>query len=165
MSTCRCVDCQSAHEESAEETEKDNEQTWKRVYEEEKTRWQLSEENEHEVNDIIWESSYVQCQHIIISAKSLWEIWSKNLHQKEKRSKENHDNNNKEHSKMSKKDWYQQDAVNMQKHRNDEEIIETVDILNQDEEQQKNIEEKQFLNQKDIIKYMSAQDQFWSSDT
>jgi len=48
----------------------------------------------------------------------------------------------------------------MQKHRNDEEIIETVDILNQDEEQQKNIEEKQFLNQKDIIKYMSAQDQF-----
>ena len=27
MSTCCCVDCQSAHEESAEETEKDNEQT------------------------------------------------------------------------------------------------------------------------------------------
>jgi len=27
VSTRRCVDCQSAHEESAEETEKNNEQT------------------------------------------------------------------------------------------------------------------------------------------
>jgi len=26
-STCRCVDCQSTHEESAEEIKKDNEQT------------------------------------------------------------------------------------------------------------------------------------------
>jgi len=57
----RCVDCQSAYEESAEETEKDNEQTWKRVHEEEKTCWQLSKKSEREVNDIIWKSSYVQC--------------------------------------------------------------------------------------------------------
>jgi len=42
----------------------------------------------------------------------------------------------------------------MQEHKNDEEIIETADILSQNEEQQKNIEEKQFLNQKDIIKCM-----------
>ena len=53
----------------------------------------------------------------------------------------------------------------MQEHRSDEKIIKTVDILNQDKEQQKNIEEKQFLNQKDIIECMSAQSQFWSSDT
>ena len=43
-------------------------------------------------------------------------------------------------------------------------MIETADILNQDEEQQKNIKEKWFLNQRDIIEHMSAQDQFWSSD-
>jgi len=30
----------------------------------------------------------------------------------------------------------------MQKHKNDEKIIKTADILNQDEEQQENIEEK-----------------------
>jgi len=30
----------------------------------------------------------------------------------------------------------------MQKHKDDEEMIKTADILNQDEEQQKNIEEK-----------------------
>jgi len=30
----------------------------------------------------------------------------------------------------------------MQKHKNDKEIIETIDILNQDEKQQKNIKEK-----------------------
>jgi len=30
----------------------------------------------------------------------------------------------------------------MQKHKDDEEMIETADILNQDEEQQENIEEK-----------------------
>jgi len=30
----------------------------------------------------------------------------------------------------------------MQEHKDDEKIIETVDILNQDKEQQKNIEEK-----------------------
>jgi len=35
-STCRCIDCQSAHEESVEEIEKDNEQTQKRVCEEER---------------------------------------------------------------------------------------------------------------------------------
>ncbi len=44
----------------------------------------------------------------------------------------------------------------MQEYKNNEEIIKTVDILNQDEEQQKNIEEKQFLNQKDIVECMSA---------
>jgi len=38
VSTRRCINCQSAHEESAEETEKDNEQIQKRVREEEKTR-------------------------------------------------------------------------------------------------------------------------------
>jgi len=48
----------------------------------------------------------------------------------------------------------------MQEHKDDEKIIKTVDISSQDEEQQKNIEEKQFLNQKDIIKCMSMQDQF-----
>ncbi len=108
---CRCINCQSTHEESAEKTEKDNEQTWKRVCEEKKTCWQLSEESEHEVDDIIWESSCVQRQHIIISTKSLWEIWSKNLHQKERINKENHNNNNEEHSEMSKKDWCQQDVI------------------------------------------------------
>ncbi len=66
---------------------------------------------------------------------------------------------------MSKRNWHQQDAVDVQEHRSDEKIIKTVDILNQDKEQQKNIEEKQFLNQKDIIECMSAQSQFWSSDT
>jgi len=44
----------------------------------------------------------------------------------------------------------------VQEYRNNEEIIETADILNQDEEQQKNIEEKRFLNQRDIIKCMFA---------
>jgi len=53
VSTRRCVNCQSAYEESAEETEKDNEQSQKRVHEEEKTCRQLSEESEREVNDII----------------------------------------------------------------------------------------------------------------
>ena len=89
---CCCIDSQSVHEESVEETKKDNEQTWKRVYEEEKTRWQLSEENEHEVNDIIWELSCVQRWHIIVDAKSLWEIWNKDLHQRRRKSKENHCN-------------------------------------------------------------------------
>jgi len=39
-------------------------------------------------------------------------------------------------------------------------MIETADILNQDEEQQKNIKEKWVLNQRDIIEHMFAQDQF-----
>jgi len=65
---------------------------------------------------------------------------------------------------MSKRDWHQQDAVNAQEHKDNEKMIETADILNQDEEQQKNIKEKWFLNQRDIIEHMSAQDQFWSSD-
>ncbi len=43
---------------------------------------------------------------------------------------------------MNKKDWHQQDIVNTQEHKDDEKIIKTVDILNQDKEQQKNIEEK-----------------------
>ena len=131
----RCINCQSAHEESVEETEKDNEQTQKRVHEEERTCWQLSEENEHEVNNIIWKLSYVQHQHIIISAKSLWEIWSKDLHQRERESKENHDNNNKEHSEMSERNWRRRDAVDTQEHKDNEEMIETADISNQDKEQ------------------------------
>ncbi len=65
---------------------------------------------------------------------------------------------------MSERNWRRQDAVDMQKHKNDEKIIKTADILNQDEEQQENIEEKWFLNQKNIIEHMSAQDQFWSND-
>jgi len=141
-----CINCQSAHEESAEETEKDNEQTWKRVHEEEKTHWQLSKKNEHEVNDIIWKSSCVQRQHIIVNAKSLQEIWSKDFHQRERRSKENHDNNNEEHSEMSERNWHRRDVVDVQKHKDNEEMIETADILNQDKEQQENTEEKRFLN-------------------
>jgi len=39
-------------------------------------------------------------------------------------------------------------------------MIETADILSQDEEQQENIEEKRFLNQRNIVECMSAQDQF-----
>jgi len=65
-----CINCQSMHEESAEETEKNNEQTWKKVHEEERTCWQLSKENECEVNNIIWELSCIQHWHIIINAKS-----------------------------------------------------------------------------------------------
>ena len=67
-----CIDYQSMHEESAEEIEKNNEQTWKKVHEEERTRWQLSEENEHEVDDIIWKSSCLQCQYIIIIIINLY---------------------------------------------------------------------------------------------
>ena len=134
-STRHCIDCQSAHEESVEETEKDNEQTWKKVHEEERIHRQLSEESEHEVNNIIWKSSCVQHQHIIINAKSLWEIWSKDLHQRRKRSKENHDNNNKKHSEVSERNWRRRDVVDAQEYRNDEEIIKTADILSQDEEQ------------------------------
>ncbi len=48
---------------------------------------------------------------------------------------------------------------------NDEETIKTADILSQDKKQQKNIEEKWFLNQRDIVECMSAWSQFWSSDT
>ncbi len=125
----------------------------------------MSKESEHEVNDIIWESSCVQHQHIIINAKSLWEIWSKDFHQRRRRNKENHDNNNKEHSEMSERNWRRWDVVDAQKHRDDEKIIKIVDILNQDKEQQENIEEKWFLNQRDIIEHMFMQDQFWSSDT
>ena len=65
----------------------------------------------------------------------MWEIWSKDFHQKRRRNKENHDNNNKEHSEVSKKDWCQRNVINMQEHKDDEEIIETADILNQDEKQ------------------------------
>ena len=43
---------------------------------------------------------------------------------------------------MSERNWRRQDAVDTQKHKNDEKIIKTADILNQDEEQQENIEEK-----------------------
>ncbi len=134
-STRRCINCQSVHEESAEETEKDNEQTWKKVHEEEKTHWQLNKESEHEVDDISWKSSCVQCQHIVVNVKSLWEIWSKDFYQRKRRSKENHDDNNKEHSEMSKRNWHQQDAVNAQEHKNDEKMIKTVNILSQDEKQ------------------------------
>jgi len=44
----------------------------------------------------------------------------------------------------------------VQEHRDDEEIIKTADISSQDKEQQKNIEEKRFLNQRDIVECMSA---------
>ncbi len=60
--------------------------------------------------------------------KSLWEIWSKDFHQKERRNKENHDDNNKEYSEMSKRNWRQQDAVDTQEYKNDEKIIKIVDI-------------------------------------
>ncbi len=95
----------------------------------------MSKESEREVNDIIWKSSCVQHQHIIISAKSLWEIWSKDLHQRKRRNKENHDDNNEEHSEMSERDWRRRDAVDTQEHRNDEKIIKTANISSQDEEQ------------------------------
>jgi len=39
-------------------------------------------------------------------------------------------------------------------------MIETADISSQDKEQQENIEEKRFLNQRNIVECMSAQDQF-----
>ncbi len=66
---------------------------------------------------------------------------------------------------MSKRNWHRQDAVDVQEHRDDEEMIETADILSQDEKQQENIEKKWFLNQRDIVECISAWDQFWSSDT
>jgi len=39
-------------------------------------------------------------------------------------------------------------------------MIETADILSQDEEQQENTEEKRFLNQRDIVECMPARNQF-----
>jgi len=48
----------------------------------------------------------------------------------------------------------------MQEHKDNEKIIKTADISSQDKEQQKNTEEKQFLNQKDIVECMSVQSQF-----
>ncbi len=66
---------------------------------------------------------------------------------------------------MSERNWRQRDVVDVQEHRDDEEIIKTADISSQDKEQQKNIEEKRFLNQRDIVECMSAWNQFWSSDT
>ncbi len=44
------------HEESAKKIEKDNEQTWKKVCEEEEMCWQLSKESKWEVDDIVWKS-------------------------------------------------------------------------------------------------------------
>ncbi len=44
----------------------------------------------------------------------------------------------------------------MQEHKDNEKIIKTVDILNQDEKQQENIEEKRFLNQRNIVECMFA---------
>ncbi len=66
---------------------------------------------------------------------------------------------------MNERNWRQRDAVDAQEHKDDEKMIETADILSQDKEQQKNTEEERFLNQRDIIKCMSARNQFWSSDT
>ncbi len=66
---------------------------------------------------------------------------------------------------MSKKDWRRQDVIDAQEHRNYEEMIKSTDILNEDERQQKNIEEKRFLNQRDFIERKSAWSQFQSSDT
>jgi len=53
----------------------------------------------------------------------------------------------------------------VQEHRDYEEMIRFTDILSQDERQQKNIEEKRFLNQRDSIERKSAQSQFQDSDT
>jgi len=39
-------------------------------------------------------------------------------------------------------------------------MIENADISSQDKEQQKNIKEKRFLNQKDIVECMFARSQF-----
>ncbi len=36
---------------------------------------------------------------------------------------------------MSKKDWHRQDIINVQEHKDDEEIIKTADISSQDKEQ------------------------------
>jgi len=44
-------------------------------------------------------------------------------------------------------------------------MIKSTDISSQDERQQKNIEEKRFLNQRDFIECKSAQSQFQDSDT
>jgi len=44
----------------------------------------------------------------------------------------------------------------MQEHKDNEKMIKTADISSQDKKQQENIEEKRFLNQRDIIKCMSA---------
>lgn len=52
-STRQCVDDQSMNEESVEETEKDNVQTWKEVRERKEMSRQLSKESKWEVNDII----------------------------------------------------------------------------------------------------------------
>ncbi len=52
---------------------------------------------------------------------------------KKKKDQENYDNNNKEHSKMSERNWHWQDAIDAQEHKDYEEIIKFTDILNQDE--------------------------------
>jgi len=44
----------------------------------------------------------------------------------------------------------------MQEHKDYEEMIKFTDISSQDERQQKNIEEKRFLNQRDFIEHKSA---------
>ena len=66
---------------------------------------------------------------------------------------------------MSERNWCRQDIVDTQEHKDDEEIIKTADISSQNKKQQKNIEEKWFLNQKNIVECMFAWNQFWSSDT
>jgi len=66
---------------------------------------------------------------------------------------------------MSKRDWRRRDAIDMQEHKDYEEMIKFTDISSQDERQQKNIEEKRFLNQRDFIEHKSAWSQFQDSDT
>ncbi len=66
---------------------------------------------------------------------------------------------------MSERNWRRQDAINVQEYKDNEKMIKIVNILSQDEEQQKNIEEKRFLNQRDIVEHMFVQNHFWSSDT
>ncbi len=66
---------------------------------------------------------------------------------------------------MSERNWCQRDVINTQEHRDYEEMIKSTDILSQNQRQQKNIEEKRFLNQRDFIEHKSAWSQFQDSDT
>jgi len=48
----------------------------------------------------------------------------------------------------------------VQEYKDNEKMIKIVDISSQDEEQQKNIEEKRFLNQRNIVEHMFVQNHF-----
>ncbi len=66
---------------------------------------------------------------------------------------------------MSERNWRRRDIIDTQEHKDYEEMIKSIDISSQDERQQKNTEEKRFLNQRDFIERKSAQSQFQDSDT